>query len=366
MGGLGMVMFGPLAAGPDRSRWRRARRGRHSALFVPRGERCRTVSPCRLGPGCRSRAGSVRGLFVRGVRECQPDRDLAEHRSTIGLRVEPYDRQEHRLLECAKDVRHSDYIVAIRSPPSSGPGTVHPWNRGRRPAGLAWTLRSSTRIPCDDGQLARRHRRSFNSEGRERLGKIEYRASGTVIFGARCAWTWFSSAQCTSAQLGDACRCETDPRAGRSDLTSPLLTLPFVTCQLVIGESVAPQKGLGELERRVLEFLWANGPATGETVRIAVSKDRLLADSTIRTVLRRLEAKQYVRHQTDGRQFLYSSARDPRRVATEAISAVLKNFCRGSVEELLAGLVDHRVVNAAELRRLAARIGKRTNRKGKP
>jgi hypothetical protein len=35
---------------------------------------------------------------------------------------------------------------------------------------------------------------------------------------------------------------------------------------------------------------------------------------------------------------------------------VIKKFCRGSLEELLTGLVDHRVVDGAELRRLAERI----------
>ncbi len=116
------------------------------------------------------------------------------------------------------------------------------------------------------------------------------------------------------------------------------------------------QKHLGELEQQVLEYLWANGPSTGEAVRAAVGTDRPLSDSTIRTVLRRLEAKQFVKHDMDGRQFLYSAAREPRKVATEAVRNVIKTFCRGSLEELLTGLVDHRVVDSAELKRLAAKI----------
>ena len=113
---------------------------------------------------------------------------------------------------------------------------------------------------------------------------------------------------------------------------------------------------LGKLEQQVMDFLWRQGPATSEAVRTAVGKDRPLTDSTIRTVLRRLEAKQYVRHDVEGRQFIYSSAREPRKVAAEAVKSVIKNFCRGSLEELLTGLVDHRVVDSAELRRLSARI----------
>jgi len=116
------------------------------------------------------------------------------------------------------------------------------------------------------------------------------------------------------------------------------------------------QKGLGELEQQVLEFLWAHGPATGEAVRTAVGRDRPLADSTIRTVLRRLEAKQFVQHDTDGTKFLYSAVHEPRKVATDAVLHVIKKFCRGSLEELLTGLVDHRVVDSAELKRLAEKI----------
>jgi BlaI family penicillinase repressor len=128
---------------------------------------------------------------------------------------------------------------------------------------------------------------------------------------------------------------------------------------------MARPKGLGELEQQVMEFLWRNGPATGEAIRTSLDNERPLTDSTIRTVLRRLEAKQYVRHEMDGRQFLYSSAREPRKVAAEAVRNVLKNFCRGSLEELLTGLVDHRVVNSAELRRLAERIELQEKRRKK-
>jgi BlaI family penicillinase repressor len=119
---------------------------------------------------------------------------------------------------------------------------------------------------------------------------------------------------------------------------------------------MAQRKGLGDLEQQVMEFLWKNGPATGDVVRAAVGKDRSLTDSTIRTVLRRLEAKQFVKHEMDGRQFIYSSSREPRKVAAEAVRSALRNFCQGSLEELLTGMVDHRVVDSTELRQLAEKI----------
>jgi predicted transcriptional regulator len=88
------------------------------------------------------------------------------------------------------------------------------------------------------------------------------------------------------------------------------------------------QHNLGNLEQQVMAFLWKNGPATGDAVRQSVSKERELTDSTVRTVLRRLEAKGFVEHKVEGRQFVYSSARAPRNVAVEQVRNVLKKFCR--------------------------------------
>jgi predicted transcriptional regulator len=122
------------------------------------------------------------------------------------------------------------------------------------------------------------------------------------------------------------------------------------------------QPNLGHLERQVMDFLWKNPRSTSEAVRAAVGGERPLTDSTIRTVLRRLEAKQYVTHEIEGRQFIYSSAREPKRVAAEAVRTLLRTFCRGSLEELLTGLVDHKVIKSAELRRLANVIEERERR----
>jgi predicted transcriptional regulator len=119
---------------------------------------------------------------------------------------------------------------------------------------------------------------------------------------------------------------------------------------------MARSRNLGDLEQQVMDYLWKNGPATGDAVRAGIGTERPLTDSTIRTVLRRLEAKQYVRHEVEGRQFIYSSVREPRKVAAEAVRSVIERFCRGSLEELLTGLVDHRVIDSAELKRLSARI----------
>ena len=66
---------------------------------------------------------------------------------------------------------------------------------------------------------------------------------------------------------------------------------------------------LGDLEREVMQLVWANGPVTAEAVREQLS--RPLKESTVRTVLRRLEDKGYTTHTVDGRTYVYQAA-EPR------------------------------------------------------
>ena len=91
--------------------------------------------------------------------------------------------------------------------------------------------------------------------------------------------------------------------------------------------------------------------------------DRPLKESTVRTVLRRLEEKGFVRHTVKGRTFLYEAAEQPDRLAARAVQGIVDRFCEGSVERLLMGLVDGGVVTGKELERLAKKIAQ-TKAKG--
>ena len=111
---------------------------------------------------------------------------------------------------------------------------------------------------------------------------------------------------------------------------------------------------LGELERSILVIVWRVGAVTAEQVREEL--DRPLKDSTVRTVLRRLEEKGYLAHSIENRTFLYRPAETRQRVAGRAVKRIVDWFCEGSVEALLVGMVDSKVLDRAELQRLADRI----------
>src|SRR5581483_4130910 len=78
---------------------------------------------------------------------------------------------------------------------------------------------------------------------------------------------------------------------------------------------------LGELERGILAIVWRLGEVTAEQVREEV--ERPLKDSTIRTVLRRLEEKGYLSHSVDNRTFIYRPAESPQRVAARAVQRIV-------------------------------------------
>ena len=76
----------------------------------------------------------------------------------------------------------------------------------------------------------------------------------------------------------------------------------------------------------------------------------------MRTVLRRLEEKGYLAHTVEDRTFVYRPAESPQRVAGRAVKRIVDWFCDGSVEALLVGMVDSKMLDRAELKRLAERI----------
>jgi BlaI family transcriptional regulator, penicillinase repressor len=113
---------------------------------------------------------------------------------------------------------------------------------------------------------------------------------------------------------------------------------------------------LGELEREVLELVWKHHPVSADTVQKQLG--RPLKESTVRTVLKRLEEKGYLTHTTDNRTFLYSATQTRTNAAARAVKGIADRFCNGSVEEVLIGLVDAEIVDRRELQRLAEKIAK--------
>ena len=113
---------------------------------------------------------------------------------------------------------------------------------------------------------------------------------------------------------------------------------------------------VGPLENAVMHVLWEQGTATAEDVRQELEKTRALKESTVRTLLKRLEDKGLITHDVDGRTFVYRPKVAPQNMATQAVRGIIDRFCAGSVEALLSGMVDGEIITPAKLRELADKI----------
>lgn len=107
-----------------------------------------------------------------------------------------------------------------------------------------------------------------------------------------------------------------------------------------------------------MKVIWNRGKATAADVQTALAEKRPLKDSSIRTVLTRLEEKGFVQHELDGRTFVYSCIEPPGSIAARAVKQIIDRFCRGSLESLLAGMVDNELVDTDELQEIADRLSR--------
>jgi BlaI family transcriptional regulator, penicillinase repressor len=119
---------------------------------------------------------------------------------------------------------------------------------------------------------------------------------------------------------------------------------------------------LTPLESDVMRAVWDKGPCPVETVHQVVSRKRDLKETSVRTILRRLEQKGYLKHQEQGRAYVYRAVEPARSLAARAVRQIVDSFCKGSVEELVSGMVEARVLSNEELERLEQYV--RERRKG--
>lgn len=114
---------------------------------------------------------------------------------------------------------------------------------------------------------------------------------------------------------------------------------------------------LTEAELRLMEVLWDKHRATVAEVTEALPPPPL-AYNTVLTTMRILEQKGYVRHQEEGRAYVYEPlvARD--EAAKSAVGQLLKRFFGNKSAALALRLVEEERPSEEELRRLKALIEK--------
>ena len=118
---------------------------------------------------------------------------------------------------------------------------------------------------------------------------------------------------------------------------------------------------LSPLEHEVMAIVWRRGEVTASQVVEDLRKP--LTNATVRTLLRRLEAKGYVRHTNRGRAFVYRPVVAEAQAATGALRRIVQRFFGGSASKLVAGLVDEGLLAPADVRALSRRLEQSPSRK---
>ena len=107
---------------------------------------------------------------------------------------------------------------------------------------------------------------------------------------------------------------------------------------------------LSNREAEIMAVLWEQGAST-----VAEVKDKLsdpLAYTTVLTILRNLEAKEYVGHQPDGRAHRYFARVRLQSARKSAIRHLAGKLFQGSADLLLTQLVSDRKLSEDQVRRI--------------
>jgi predicted transcriptional regulator len=106
-----------------------------------------------------------------------------------------------------------------------------------------------------------------------------------------------------------------------------------------LRKPAASAKGLPPaLELLCLRALWRLGEGTVHDVRKAVSKERVLAYTTVMTLLDRLEKRGCVGRRKPGRSYLYRPRVSRDAMREHALKQLLEGFFDGSSDALLSFL----------------------------
>ena len=123
-----------------------------------------------------------------------------------------------------------------------------------------------------------------------------------------------------------------------------------------------PLHRLGDLQLRILQALWAGGPASVADVHAAVGGD--LAYTTVATMLRKMEGRGLVAHREAGRRFIYETAVRQDQVTHGIADRLVDRLFHGSLTGAVSHLLETRDVDPDELENLERLIQHhRTRRK---
>jgi len=113
---------------------------------------------------------------------------------------------------------------------------------------------------------------------------------------------------------------------------------------------------LTDAELRLMEVIWVQGPSSVGEVVEGLPGETPLAYSTVLTTLRILERKGYLRHEKQGRAFIYHPVVGRGEARRGALRHLLQRFFDDSPELLALNLIENDDLDLNDLARLKQMI----------
>ena len=124
-----------------------------------------------------------------------------------------------------------------------------------------------------------------------------------------------------------------------------------------------PDVKLTGLQLAVMRVLWARGEASVLDVQDALRADkRSLAQTTVATLLSRLEKRGVAAYRLDGRQYVYRALVSEQDVRESVLADVTHGLFGGDVTTLVSHLLSTSEVEPADLARVRALIDARVRK----
>jgi predicted transcriptional regulator len=95
---------------------------------------------------------------------------------------------------------------------------------------------------------------------------------------------------------------------------------------------------LSRRERQIMDVLFARGRATGQEIQQGLPDNPNY--SSVRTILRVLERKGYIRHVEEGLRYIYEPTVPRAAASRSALQRIIRTFFDGSAKEAVAALLD--------------------------
>ena len=113
---------------------------------------------------------------------------------------------------------------------------------------------------------------------------------------------------------------------------------------------------LGKVQLQIMQVLWERGEATAREITDALNQSAPIAHSTTQTLLRKLEDKGAVAHESRDRVFVFRPLSRQSEISESAARDLLTRVFGGSVYGLVSHLLKHEHISDDEMRRLRALI----------